>query len=173
MRYILIMLLIFFIGCSGMQTTKSSDYEAWLSTCKDYKDVSAWLDKNFTYDKERLQVRKQRMSAPLYPPEYTFYKKSGVCSDAAIFTKDALTKLGYKAEVVFLDSPARIDHFVTAFWLEDGMYIMDYATLTPACRSTWGPFEGLDDYVKNIYTVCSRHKKLDMWYFGFPAGYRK
>lgn len=153
-------------------------YLQWLSTCKNYKDVEDWLAKNFIYDKEKLKhFLANKNPTILYKPWTTFKKKGGVCSDAAYFAKYSLNKINpnYKADVIYLFTgkrlgkirPGDLSHYVTGFFLEGKLYVMDYGTLKSNKQfGTWGPFNDLDEYVNKCYLVVDRNHKLAGWHFG-------
>ena len=170
--FLLIYLALVLVGCAGLEPGHD-EYTEWLSTCKSYQDVADWfIAANWKYDNDRLKARLSR-ALPNYPPWVTFKKKSGVCSDASIFAKYTLNKINpdYKAELVYLDSPDQVDHFVCGFWLDDKLWIMDYGTTSKATRGLHGPFVDLKDYVDNFYTKYHERKNsLRAYYFGWPAG---
>jgi hypothetical protein len=161
----------------------ASPYEDWLSTCKDYKDVEKWMRNNWIYDTYKLKYvltmaasvkRVEDLKLEVMSPSDTFKEKKGVCYDASAFKKDALNKINpnYKAEIIFLRSPTKIDHFVCGFYLDNKLWVLDYGnTASNLARGTWGPFVNLDQYVKTVY--CPKSGKtfgtiLTKYYFGWP-----
>lgn len=151
-------------------------YDEWLQTCKDYKDVALWLEKNFKYDFKRLEEAARawpREAQKVYSPEETFKLKSGVCHDSSVFGKYSLNKInpGYKAEIIFLMGPGFVHH-VTGFYLDGQLWIMDYGYGSEKFKhmlGTYGPFKSLDQYAKDHY--LKNHptlRFLSNYHFGWP-----
>jgi len=151
-------------------------YDEWLSTCKEYKDVAIWLEKNFKYDFKRLDEASKtwpREAQKVYPPKETFKLKSGVCQDSSVFGKYSLNKINpdYKAEIIFLMGPGFV-HYVTGFYIDGQLWIMDYGYGSEKFKNmigTYGPFKSLDQYAKDHY--LEKHpilRFLDVYQFGWP-----
>jgi hypothetical protein len=107
-------------------------------------------------------------------PSETFKEKKGVCYDGSAFKKNSLNRINpnYKAEIIFLYAPKKVSHFVVGFYLDNNLWVMDYATpLSNPARGTWGPFNNLEQYVKTVY--CPKAGRefgtvLEKFYFGWP-----
>lgn len=171
------LLIIFTIaGCATTgKVGTTQTYEEWLATCKDYKDVAKWMKNNFLYETPKLKdclSRSKGGPCKVYPPEITFKKKGGVCSDAAVFAKHSLNRINpdYKAEIVHLYPGTQPDHYVTGFYVNGKLYILDYGVgIGMPQAGTWGPFENLDEYVNKVYLRWSRHRSLKWYRFGWPS----
>ena len=174
MKKLLIFLFVIF-GCAAGQVAPEQimprgQYSEWLSTCKDYKDVQNWfIDVKIKYDVDRLNERLSK-PMPVNAPWITFEKRSGVCSDIAVFTKYSLNKINpeYKAEILFLDEPGKYDHFVCVFHVDDKLYIMDYGTMK--MQGVFGPFNELSDFI--TFYRDAKGKKVEKYYYGWPASRR-
>ena len=149
-KIMLVVILIFGFVASAF----GGPYEDWLSTCKDYKDVAKWMQKNFSYDMTKLRKVAGTTGQYPVPPEESFKQKTGVCYDASLLIKQSLNTINpeYKAELIFLDNrPYNTNHFVCGFYLRNELWVMDYGTPVPSMIGTFGPFKDLDDYHKNNY----------------------
>lgn len=135
----------------------AQDYAGQVAQWASYKDVAAWLDDNFVFDKARLdQVQgRVRESGPngllARNPASTFALKQGYCTDAASFAIDALNRINpeYKAGWVFIKNGAGPPHHWVAGFQADGKtYIMDYGPGPEwrQMRGVHGPYESLDEY---------------------------
>jgi hypothetical protein len=169
-----IAIIIFVILTFGVSIAFAETYEEWISTCKDYKDVAKWMKKNFLYDNSKLKdcLGRKGTLCEVYSPEITFNKKSGVCFDAAVFAKWSLNRINpdYKAELINLYPGTYPDHYVTGFYVDGKLFVLDYGLPFGRNQSgTWGPFENLDNYVKDVYFRWSGHRQLKKYCFGWPT----
>jgi len=155
----LCLFISFFISigyCEDSQTDYNTTVAKWTS----YKDVYRWLEKNFTYDYER---KGRDGKQPLSPSEM-FRLKKGACYDSANFVIDALNRINpeYKAKAVFIKNKlGPPHHWVTAFTLDDKLFMMDYGTSENwrAMRGIHGPYKSLNDY----YDFLSSLKIRGFW----------
>ncbi|MGD0405962.1 MAG: transglutaminase-like domain-containing protein [Candidatus Bathyarchaeia archaeon] len=141
-------------------------YEETVAGWTSYKDVEKWMIDNFTYDWSRLMSK----PASTLPPKTVFKIKSGVCHDGARFICAALNHINpdYDAKMVWLVNtgvmPGDDVHYVSSFWLEGKLYIMDYATIHSDTRGTHGPYNSLEEY-RNFYAGHHPGNKSASWPF--------
>jgi hypothetical protein len=149
--------LLLFTHSPGFAET----YEKWLSRCHSYKDVALWLNQNFFYDREAIQVTKE-----------TFRRKTGVSLEAALFAKHSLNKINpdYHADIISLYAGKQSVHFVCGFYVGGKLYVMDYGTPYEKLMGTNGPFSDLDEYVKKFYLKNHpKLRRLQSYAFGQPS----
>lgn len=144
-------------------------YEGTLSKWKSYKDVQAWLEKDFSFETERFKRFEGTLPPPRTPDE-TFKLKSGIYIDAAIFAKESLNRIdpSYKAKIVVLLITGGANHYVCSFMKDGKVFIMDYGTPYKSIVGLHGPFHSLEGYkqffeknhpfVKNVRAITSLAK---------------
>jgi hypothetical protein len=157
-EYITLSILIFILfGCAHTQVAKwipflGKTYTETVSEWKSYKDVLKWMEKDFSFDKERYK----KYEGTLPPPrtsEETFKLRSGIYIDAASFLKETLNRINpsYNARmVVLVFRPSRFNHYVCSFKTEGKLFIIDYGTPYREVTGVHGPFHSLEDY-KEFY----------------------
>jgi hypothetical protein len=161
-------------------------YEEWVSTCKDYRDVSKWLSRNMNYDYQRydeiwVQLRRylsQEIDMEglivVRGPEETFKRRSGTCHDSSVFAKHSLNRINpnYKAEIVFLAVVGKYAHYQCGFWMDEKLFIMDYAAglkeKSNRVEGTHGPFRDLGEYRSAFGKMHPTVHRLDKCQFGWP-----
>jgi hypothetical protein len=155
-------------------------YELWLLSCSSHENVSKWLEENFSYDKEilvkHIESAKKGQLPEVLTPKETFLRKKGICFESSWFAKDSLNKINptYKAEVIFIFVNETTAHVVCSFWLDKEMYIMDYGTKIESMIGTYGPFNGIDDYVRNFFLKKHpTYKTVISYFFGWPESVYK
>jgi len=137
-------LFLFLISC-GVLFVKS--YNETVSRWKSYKDLERWMDKDFSFDRERFK----RFEGTMPPPrssEETFKLKSGIYIDAAIFAKETLNRIdpSYQAQIVVLFIGHGVNHYVCSFKKGGAIFIMDYGTPYRTMVGVHGPFNSLEEY---------------------------
>ncbi len=143
-------------GSEESKTTLS--YEETVSKWKSYKDVAAWLNNNFSFDRSRqIQIRKllkkKGPSGILVRNPVSLYEdnQKGYCADSANFALKSLNRIdpSYNARWVFiLNNGGFPNHWVTAFDHDGKLYIMDYGTgwKWKEMMGVHGPYNSLDEY---------------------------
>jgi len=148
------------------------NYEETVSEWKSYKDVAAWMGKNFSYDAARAREAMRNFpSMSVRTAKETFDLKSGVCWDAARFVKETLDRIdpSYEAQIVYIQNrPADVDHYVCSFKIENKLYIMDYGTYYKNMAGTHGPFDSLEDYKSFYEKNHPKVKKVNSISYGWP-----
>ncbi len=157
-------------GCAttgSFQGSPSKTYQETVSGWTSYRDVETWMRDVFIYDSGYL------ITPGIYrtprAPRITFKLQSGLCWDAARFTKETLDLINpaYEAQIVFIDRGIRDIvnvHFVCSLKKEDGkLYIMDYGTMRSHLRGTHGPYNSLKDYEEFVGYPCS---------YGWPSYFK-
>jgi hypothetical protein len=150
MKKILIFMIAvtFLCSCASMSQygAEREEFETWVSSCKDYKDVAKWFSQNFVYD----SVRRFSPGANFtYRAPLTFRLKSGVCNDAAELAYQALSKINknYDPMVVVLWHPGGGRHYACSFKVDGKLYVMDYGTYIHLC-GVHGPYKKIDEWAR-------------------------
>jgi hypothetical protein len=140
-------LSIFFLFLFACGTIFVKSYDETASRWKSYKDVEAWMEKDFSLDAERFK-RFEGTLPPPRTPEETFKLKSGIYIDAAIFGKETLNRIdpSYKAKIVVLLIGRGANHYVCSFMKDGKLFIMDYGTPYKTIVGIHGPFNSLEEY---------------------------
>jgi hypothetical protein len=106
--------LLFAAQCTSLRNPKKVPFEEAVVQLNTAKKVNTWLVRYFKYDFERAiklmeayppepfkeEVELAFWKGGLYYPSETYYKKKGVCFDAANFAAYCLHKAGYEVEVL-------------------------------------------------------------------------
>ena len=156
MKYTLTLLLIFklFFHTPAVQ---ANDFDYTVDNWESYQDVGEWLDKNFIFDKQRQETIRRRLQKQgpvgllIRDPQKTLLNSSGYCADAAHFAREELNSIDpeYNAQWVFIKNEVGgPNHWVTGFYVDDKLYIMDYGTGPKwyAMKGTHGPYTSLEEY---------------------------
>jgi hypothetical protein len=172
-----ILALLIFTGCQ-----KTPPYPQTLKSWKSYKDVENYMQNNFKFNQNRqyefakdLKKYKRKHPNDMYDftvselsqtPEETYNKGSGFCGDAETFIKNALNNIDpkYNARTVFINNQyGPPHHWVTAFYINDKLYIMDYGA-----SSHWsdmlgvhGPYNSLDEYANFLKSIDAKGFKFN------------
>lgn len=132
-------------------------YDQAVSSWKSYEDVGKWLNRNFSFDKDRQKTIQQRLKTEgpsgllIKTPDKLFENSKGYCGDSANFALTSLNRIDpkYNARWVFVENAkGRPNHWVTAFDHNGKLYIMDYGTGNKwlPMQGVHGPYESLDEY---------------------------
>jgi hypothetical protein len=145
--------IFWFVFLASCATTRSATYEETVAKWTSYKDVANWMSENFQYDYQRKLHGWQA-----YDPEKTFQYGTGVCQDGANFARDALNRINpdYHARIVYIKNKlGRPHHWVTAFTMNNKLYIMDYAAGSrwASMMGVHGPYDSLTEYEKFLSSL--------------------
>ena len=135
-------------GTSPGKATLMKSYEATVSQWKSYEDVIKWMEKDFSFDKERYKKFEGTLPLPRSPEE-TLHRKSGIYIDAAEFLKKTLNRINpsYQAQiVVILVRPNIFNHYVCSVKKEGKLFVMDYGTPYREITGFHGPYLSLEEY---------------------------
>ena len=132
-------------------------YEQAVSTWQSHEDVGKWLNRHFSFDKERQNTIQQRLKSEgpsgllVRAPDKLFENSKGYCGDSANFALTSLNRIDpkYNARWVFVENAkGRPNHWVTAFDHKGKLYIMDYGAgdKWQAMHGVHGPYDSLDEY---------------------------
>ena len=139
-------------------TANAESYEDAVSEWKSYKDVAAWLNSNFVFDRSRqIQIRKllkkKGPSGILVRNPVSLFEgnNKGYCADSANFAIKSLNRIdpSYNARWVFIwNNGGFPNHWVTAFDHDGKLFIMDYGTgwKWREMQGVHGPYNSLDEY---------------------------
>jgi hypothetical protein len=125
-------------------------YDETISEWKSYQDLVKWMEKDFSFDRERYQKFEGTLPIPRTPQE-TFQLKSGIYIDTAMFSKETLNRINpsYKAQIVVLIiRPYGFNHYVCSFRKDGKLFIMDYGTPYAEVTGVHGPYNSLEEYKK-------------------------
>jgi hypothetical protein len=155
-------------GCAHNQVAKwipflGKPYAETISEWKSYKEVVEWMEKDFSFDKERYKKYEGTLPPPRTPEE-TFQLKSGIYIDAASFLQETLNRINpsYHARIVVLVSrPSRFNHYVCSFQTEGKLFIMDYGTPYREITGVHGPYRSLEEYKKFYEMYHPLQKKVE------------
>lgn len=123
-------------------------YDETVSEWKSYRDLTKWMENDFSFDKKRYEEFKGTLPVPRSPQE-TFRLQSGIYIDAAFFLKEALNRINPSHEariVVLVFRPYGFNHYVCSFKENGRLFIMDYGTPYPEVTGVHGPFHSLEEY---------------------------
>jgi len=169
------LLPLFFLILFGCATVPTKTYDETVSEWKSYKDVATWMSRHFSYDMKKFKTEYSYDNPkPVRTPKETFELKSGVCFDAARFTKETLNRIdpSYEAEIVFIHRE-NIDHFVCSFKKDGKLYIMDYGASYRSLIGVHGPYNSLEDYKKFLERNGPPELKILSVTFGWPKSMEK
>jgi len=127
-------------------------YDETVSQWKSYEDLVKWMEKDFSFDRERYKKFEGTLPIPRTPEE-TLQLKSGIYIDAAMFSKESLNRINpsYKAQiVVIMVRPNVFNHYVCSFKKDGKLFIMDYGTPYREVTGFRGPYNSLEEY-KRFY----------------------
>lgn len=152
--FFVVILSISLAACQPKSLSVPSDmvvyptYNEALANWTNYQDVADWLKYNFHFNFNR-----ENWGKSVRQPKNLYRKKSGYCIDAAYFAFQALNRINhaYEASLVFISNSAGGNqHWVTGFYLNDNLYIMDYGAGPnwSAMIGVHGPYQSLDEYKK-------------------------
>ena len=156
-------------------------YEQTISGWKSYQEVGEWLQKNFSFDKERqkyIQMRLKKQGpegVPARNPATLFSDSKGYCADAANFARQALNKIdpAHNARWVYIkNARGKPNHWVTAFDYEGKLYIMDYGTgiKWKEMQGVHGPYQSLDEYKAFLASLSvPGFEAGEVKFFDFPG----
>jgi len=166
------------LGLTGCE--KTVPYPKVVKSWKSHTDVANYMQSNFIFDLSRqvefkrdLKKHKQ-MADDMYnftvselskEPIETYNSKSGFCGDSVVLINDALNKINpnYKAKTIFIRNEASpTHHWVTGFYVEDKLYIMDYGAgeKWSDMIGTHGPYNSIDDYGEFLKSVDAKGFKF-------------
>ena len=171
-----LIVVLTFLGCQ-----KAEPYPVTVQTWKSYKDVATYMESNWSFDKstQRQYIQKLRKYKQLnggdlsdytvselsMTPKEAYNSGSGFCGDSAVLIKDALNKINpsYNAKIIFIwNGYGKPHHWVTGFYVEDKLYVMDYGTGShwSEMMGTHGPYNSLDEYGEFLKTVNANNFKF-------------
>lgn len=139
-------------GTSQEKATLTKYYEATVSQWRSYEDVVKWMERDFSFDKERYKKFEGTLPLPRSPEE-TLQLKSGIYIDAAEFLKKTLNRINpaYQAQiVVVIVRPNVFNHYVCSVKKDGKLFIMDYGTPYREMTGIHGPYPSLKEY-KRFY----------------------
>ena len=171
-RFKLKLLSLFFLILFGCATVPTKTYDETVSEWKSYKDVAKWMSWHFSYDMKRFKEKYSIES--VRTPQETFELKSGVCFDAARFTKETLNRIdpSYEAEFVFIRREI-VDHYVCSFKKDGKLYIMDYGASYRSLIGVHGPYNSFEEYKKFLERNGPPGLKILSVTFGWPEWMEK
>lgn len=151
--FLVISLLI--LSFSGFASDKA--YDQTVSSWKSYEDVGKWLNRNFSFDKDRQKAIQLRLKSQgptgllVRAPDKFFENSRGYCADSANFALRSLNRIDskYNARWVFVENAkGRPNHWVTAFDHNGKLYIMDYGAgdKWQPMQGVHGPYDSLEEY---------------------------
>lgn len=135
-------------------------YDETVSQWKSYEDLVKWMEKDFSFDRERYKKFEGTLPIPRTPEE-TLQLKSGIYIDAAMFSKESLNRINpsYKAQiVVIMVWPNVFNHYVCSFKKDGKLFIMDYGTPYKEVTGFHGPYKSLEEY-KRFYEKHHTEKR--------------
>ncbi len=139
-------------GTSREKAYLTKSYDATVSQWRSYEDVVKWMEKDFSFDRERYNKFEGTLPLPRSPEE-TLQLKSGIYIDAAEFLKKTLNRINpaYQAQiVVIIVRPNVFNHYVCSVKKEGKLFIMDYGTPYREMTGIHGPYPSLKEY-KRFY----------------------
>ena len=135
-----------------VRSSPGETYAKTISEWKSYEDLVKWMEKDFSFDRERYKKFEGTLPIPRTPEE-TLQLKSGIYIDAAMFLKESLNRINpsYKAQIVVITvRPNVFNHYVCSFKKEGKLFIMDYGTPYKEVTGFHGPYHSLEEY-KRFY----------------------
>ena len=149
--------LVIVLFLSTTSNIFASNFDNTIDSWGSYKDVGNWLNDNFKFDKQRQKFIKSRLKTQgpdgllIRDPQKTFNNSTGYCADSAHFAREAINYINpeYNAQWVFIKNKANgPNHWVTGFYVDDKLYIMDYGTgpKLKAMKGIHGPYQSLNEY---------------------------
>ncbi len=153
-------LLIFILNLFACALVRVNTYDETVSRWKSYEDLVKWMEKDFSFDRERYKKFEGTLPIPRTPEE-TLQLKSGIYIDAAMFLKESLNRINpsYKAQiVVIIVRPNVFNHYVCSFKKDGKLFIMDYGTPYKEVTGFHGPYKSLEEY-KRFYEKHHTEKR--------------
>jgi hypothetical protein len=179
-KFLVLFCLVSFQANSAF--AEDNDYEEAVSRWASYEDVAKWLENNFVYDKDRLNVviNRTRSSGPsgllARNPGVTYEQKRGYCTDSANFARHALNRINpaYKAQFVFIKNLyGQPHHWVTGFVVDGKIMVMDYGAGPEweVMKGIHGPYDSLEQYAEYLRSLNIRRftPELVEWRPNFPG----
>lgn len=155
-------LLGMFLGISMLVISSSgfasdSAYDQAVTGWQSHEDVGKWLNRNFSFDKDRQKTMQRRLKSEgpsgllARAPDKFFENSKGYCADSANFAQKSLNRIDpkYNARWVFVENAkGRPNHWVTAFDHNAKLYIMDYGAGEKwrPMQGVHGPYDSLGEY---------------------------
>ncbi len=139
-------------GTSPEKAYLTKSYDATVSQWRSFEDVVKWMEKDFSFDRERYKKFEGTLPLPRSPEE-TLQLKSGIYIDAAEFLKKTLDRINpaYQAQiVVIIVRPNVFNHYVCSVKKEGKLFILDYGTPYREITGIHGPYLSLQE-VKRFY----------------------
>lgn len=127
-------------------------YSEAVSEWKSDRDLVRWMEKEFSFDADRFKKFERTLPPPRTPDE-TFQLKSGIYIDAALFTKETLSRIdpSYKPKIgVLIIRPYGVNHYFCSFRKGEKLFIMDYGTPFKETTGIHGPYNSLGE-IKKFY----------------------
>ena len=135
-------------GTSPEKAYLMKSYDATVSQWRSFEDVVKWMEKDFSFDRERYKKFEGTLPLPRSPEE-TLQFKSGIYIDAAEFLKKTLNRINpsYQAQIVVIFvRPNIFNHYVCSVKKEGKLFIMDYGTPYREITGFHGPYLSLEEY---------------------------
>jgi hypothetical protein len=135
-------------GTSPGKAYLTKSYDTTVSQWRSHEDVVKWMEKDFSFDRERYNKFQGTLPLPRSPEE-TLQLKSGIYIDAAEFLKKTLNRINpaYQAQiVVIVVRPNVFNHYVCSVKKEGKLFIMDYGTPYREITGIHGPYSSLEEY---------------------------
>jgi len=161
---------------------QDASYEETLSKWRTYEDVARWLEGNYVFDPSRLNtvLSRTRSSGPsgllARSAGGTYEQKSGYCTDAANFARQALNRIdpAYKAQFIFIKNQyGQPHHWVTGFTVKGKIMVMDYGAGPEwgSMKGVHGPYDSLDQYAEFLRSLNIKRfaPELVEWKPRFPG----
>lgn len=161
------------VSCATLLNLQYSDeqiaeFESVTSQLNTPEKVDEWLGQNFRYDYSKnallrsgMYTRAECYSQFVNSPMETFYKKEGVCIDAANFAAYCLKKAGYKVKAPLVKRHGK-GHMVCAVKLNNGWRIVGNSRIFEPYGS-WKSYKDLLSYVQ--------HGRPEEVYYGYRKGW--
>jgi hypothetical protein len=165
----LLIVVVGFAGCGAEKTP----YPQQVKTMKTYKDLASWMESNWNFSSNRQnevhryikkEIKSGRSGRDLVlremalPAQKSYNSGEGYCGDATILISETLNTINpnYKAKNIFIkNGEGRPNHWVTGFFVNDKLYIMDYGAghKWSAMMGIHGPYDSLVEYKNFLNTL--------------------
>jgi len=153
-------LLICMLTLFACALVRVKTYDETVSQWKSYEDLVKWMEKDFSFDRERYKNFEGTLPISRTPEE-TLQLKSGIYIDAAMFLKESLNRINpsYKGQiVVIMVRPNVFNHYVCSFKKDGKLFIMDYGSPYREVTGFRGPYKSLEEY-KRFYEKHHTEKR--------------
>ena len=148
MQNFFVVLTFAFVLFACKTPNKYPTYQDALANWTSYHDVADWLKSNFNFSFSRQSHASREQL--VRKPKNLYDIRSGYCIDAALFAKTSLNQINpdYKARLIWIQNKLKNDHWVTGFYEEGQLYVMDYGAGPGwvAMHGVHGPYESLKEY---------------------------